>query len=80
MENVLLKDVLILEKEGYSKSDKGEFCMVNLWIGKQPLKYCRANFPKEIYDLLEPMTRVDLIVDYRFFQDKCTGIKVISLG
>ena len=54
--------------------------MVNLWIGKQPLKYCRVNFPKEIYDLLEPMTRVDLIVDYRFFQDKCTGLKIISLG
>ena len=79
MENILLKDVLVLEKEGYSKSDKGEYCMASLWTGTQPLKYVRTNLPKNIYDKIKSGEKYNMIVDYRFFQDKCTGLKVTDL-
>lgn len=79
MEGILLKDVLVLEKESYSKSDKGEFCMVNLWIGTQPLKYCRTNVPKDIYDKIISGEKYNFIADYRFFQGKCTGIKITEI-
>lgn len=79
MQNVVLNDVLILEKENYAKTDKGEFCMCSIWTGVAPLKYARVNFPLQIYDKVKTGMKVNLVVDYRFFGDKCTGMKILDI-
>lgn len=79
MQNIVLNDVLVLEKENYVKNDKGEFCMCSLWIGQPPLKYTRTNLPLAIYDKVKTGSRFNFLVDYRFFNNQCTGIKVIDI-
>ncbi len=71
---------LVLKKENPIKSDKGEFNMVRLYIDNGPINYARCNVDRTLYDYLEDKTEVNLIVDYRFFQDKCTGIKVKGIA
>lgn len=79
MENVEIK-ALILKKEEPVKSDKGEFNMVRMYIDNGPINYVRCNVDRTLYDYLEVGAEVDLTVDYRFFQDKCTGIKVKGIA
>ena len=79
MENVVIK-ALILKKEEPVKSDRGEFNMIRMYIDNGPINYARCNVDKTLYDYLEEKCEVDLLADYRFFQDKCTGIKVKGIA
>ena len=79
MHNILVS-ALVLEKEESKKSDKGEFNMVHLWLGTGgPLPYVRVNMPKDVYDIIEEGNYYGFIVDYRFFGNSCTGLKVNGL-
>lgn len=79
MENVEIK-ALILKKEEPVKSDRGEFNMIRIYIDNGPINYARCNVDKTLYDYLDEKAEVGLLVDYRFFQDKCTGIKVKGIA
>lgn len=79
MENVEIQ-ALILKKEEPVKSDRGEFNMIRIYIDNGPINYARCNVDKTLYDYLEEKAEVGLVVDYRFFQDKCTGIKVKGIA
>lgn len=79
MENVEV-EALILKKEEPVKTDKGEFNMIHIFIDKAPIYYARCNVDKTLYDYLEVGAKVGLLIDYKFFQDKCTGIKVKGIA
>lgn len=79
MENVVVS-ALILKKEEPIKSDKGEFNMIRIYIDNGPINYARCNVDKTLYDYLEEGTQVGLTIDYRFFQDRVTGIKVKGIA
>lgn len=79
MENVIVQ-ALILKKEDPVKTDRGEFNMIRMYIDNGPINYVRCNVDKTLYDYLEEKAEVGLVVDYRFFQDKATGIKVKGIA
>lgn len=79
MENIEVQ-ALILKKESPSKTDRGEFNMVRIYIDNGPINYARCNVDRTLYDYLDERAEVGLIIDYRFFQDKCTGIKIKGIA